>query len=150
PDGRPVGDHSDHLGRWYMAHVEGVVANVRFTAPPGETIHGYERDADGVYVRRRFSFSREFQHAEALPNVTGWLVHPELADARHRSGPLSAAYLALASPAGRFLAPEALRLAMTGTRVPGVPFGGGQRGRVSEHLKNIVRAPGPTAGFVLD
>ena len=59
---------------------------MRFTTPPRETIYGYERDADGVYVRRRFSFSREFQHEEALPNVTGWLVHPELADAGHRSG----------------------------------------------------------------
>ena len=57
-----------------MAHVEGVVAHVRFTTPPRETIYDYERDVDGVYVRRRISFSREAQHAHTLPNVIGWLV----------------------------------------------------------------------------
>ena len=29
PAGKALGDHSGHLGRWYMAHVEGVIANVR-------------------------------------------------------------------------------------------------------------------------
>ena len=149
PGGRALGNHSDQLGRWYMGHVGGVVANVRFTTPPRETIHGFERDEDGVYVHRRFSFSRELQRAEELPNVTGWLVHPDLADPRHRSGVLSFAYLALSSPAGRFLAPDALRLAMTGEPVPGVPYGFGERGSTSEHLKNLGREAGPTARFVL-
>jgi choline dehydrogenase-like flavoprotein len=150
PDGRPIGDHSGHLGRWYMAHLEGVVANIHFSAPPSETIHGYERDRDGVYVHRRLSLTRELQHAEQLPNVAGWLVHPELADSAHGSGVLSFAYLTLSSPAGPMLAPEALRLAMTGTRVPGVPYGRGEKGPLSSHLRNIVREPGQTAGFVLN
>ena len=98
PDRRPLGS-----SRSLVHGPRGGRRRERPTSPPPprETIHGYERDADGVYVRRRFSFSRELQHAEALPNVTGWLVHPELADPRHRSGALSFAYLALASPAGR-------------------------------------------------
>jgi choline dehydrogenase-like flavoprotein len=148
-DGRPVGNHSDHLGRWYMAHVEGVVANVRFTTLPRETIYGYERDDDGVYVHRRLTFSREFQDAQGLTNIAGWLVHPGLADPRHGSGVLSFAYLALSSPAGRLLAPEALRLAMTGRRVPGVPHARGERGPLSQHLRNIARDPAATAGFVV-
>ncbi len=142
-----IGNHSDNLGRWYMGHVEGVVARLRLTTPPRETLFDYERDVDGVYVRRRITFSRDYQLAEELPNIASWLVHPELADAGHRSGVLSFAYLALASPLGSRLAPEALRLAMTGQRVPGVPYGGGERAPVRRHLANIARQAGPTTRF---
>ena len=104
-----IGNHSDHLGRWYMGHVEGVVAQVRFTTQPGQTIYGYERDADGTYVRRRFSFSHDFLREHSLPNIVAWLANPPPADASHRSGVLSFAYLALTSPMGRFFSPEAQR-----------------------------------------
>jgi choline dehydrogenase-like flavoprotein len=150
PEGRAIGNHSDHLGRWYMGHLEGVLANVHFDTAPRDTIYGYERDADAVYVRRRITFSRDFQNAQSLPNVACWLVHPELADARHRSGVLSFAYLALASPLGRVVAPEALRRAMTGERVPGVPYGGGQRSAVLAHVGNLVRDAGPAARFMVE
>jgi choline dehydrogenase-like flavoprotein len=148
-DGRAIGNHSDHLGRWYMGHVEGVVANLRLTNPPRTTIHEYERDLDGVYVRRRFSFSRDFQHAASLPNSIAWLAHPLPADARHRSGTLSFAYLALASPFGRLLAPDALRLSMIGERVPGAPSGSGGRAPIRQHLRNLALDPAPTTRFVL-
>jgi choline dehydrogenase-like flavoprotein len=148
PDGVATGNHSDHLGRWYMAHVEGVVAEACFDTPPRETIFAYERDTDGVYVRRRLSFARSFQHQEHLTNVIAWLLHPELADAAHGSGPLSLAYLALVSPLGRFLAPDALRLAMTGAeRVPGAAYGDGPRGSARAHLANLVRDAPETARF---
>ena len=147
--GTAIGNHSDHLGRWYMAHVEGVVANVRFSTPARQTIYGYERDADGVYVRRRLSFSREYQHADSLPNVIGWLIHPELADARHRSGVLSFTYLALSSPFGRLLAPDALRLALTGAeRIPGAAYGASERSPLADHIANLAREAVPTARFV--
>jgi choline dehydrogenase-like flavoprotein len=146
-DGRALGDHSDHLGRWYMGHVEGVIANVRFTTPPRRTIFGYERDVDGVYVRRRFSFARDFQREQGLPNIVAWLANPELADASHRSGPLSFAYLALASPLGRCLAPDAQRISLTGTKVPGSPYGGAHRSRPSRHFVNIAREPFQTLSF---
>lgn len=146
--GRPLGDHSDHLGRWYMAHLEGIVATVRFDAPGARPIHGYERDVDGVFVRRRFSFSRSHQETHELPNIAAWLVHPELMDARHGSGVLSLSYLALTSPLGGRLAPEALRLALTGEQVPGVPFGVGERSSSAAHLRNIARHPWDTIRFM--
>jgi choline dehydrogenase-like flavoprotein len=150
-DGRAIGNHSDHLGRWYMGHVEGVIARVQLTTPPRKTIYGYERDVDGVYVRRRFSLSRELQHSESLPNVIGWLAHPDLADARHRSGILSFAYLSLVSPLGGRLAPEALRLALTGVqRIPGAPYGSGEQAPLRRHLRNVARDALPTARFVAD
>jgi choline dehydrogenase-like flavoprotein len=148
--GRAIGDQSDHLGRWYMAHLEGIVASIRFDAPGAQPIHGYEQDADGVFVRRRFSLSRSHQETHELPNIAAWLVHPELMDARHESGVLSLSYLALTSPLGGRLAPEALRLAFTGEQVPGVPFGVGERSRTAAHLRNIVSDPWDTIRFVAD
>lgn len=150
PQGGQMGNHSGHLGRWYMGHVEGTVADVRLSTPPRETMFGYELDNDGVYVRRRLSFSRQFQHARQLPNIVAWLANPQLPDPRHRSGPLSFAYLTLASPLGRLFAPDAQRLSLTGAAVPGAPYGEAERGPVREHLNNMVRDPRSTARFILD
>ena len=150
PDGTALGDHSGHLGRWYMGHVEGVVAHVRLTTPPQGTIFGYERDLDGVYVRRRLSFTADAQRRLGLPNIVAWLANPDLADPRHASGVLSFAYLALASPLGRLLAPEAQRRSLTGHEVPGAPYGPVQAGRVRDHVRNLLASPGATARFVAD
>jgi hypothetical protein len=107
PDG--IGNHSGHLGRWYMAHIEARVGRVHFTTPPRETIYGYERDSDGVYVRRRFTFAPHFLIANKLPNAALWLENEEIADPSHGSGPLSLVYLMLASPLGRHLISEGIR-----------------------------------------
>jgi choline dehydrogenase-like flavoprotein len=147
PDGGRLGDHSGHLGAWYMSHAEGVLANVRFTTAPQATVFGYERDIDGTYVRRRLSFSREVQHEQQLPNVAAWLANPELADPRHRNGVLSFAYLTLRSPLGRMVAPDAQRLSLSGEAVPGSPYGGAERGPIRAHLRNMARDPGSVVRF---
>jgi hypothetical protein len=125
PEGEQLGNRSAHLGRWYMAHVEGSISNVRFSTPPRQTVYGYERDTDGVYVRRRFSFPEEYQRKHRLPNVVSWLGNPEIPDAGHGSGPLSFVYLALTSALGPRFAPEVQRLSLTGAEIPGTPYGGG-------------------------
>lgn len=147
--GRAIGDHSGHLGRWYMGHVEGVIANLRLLGSPRATIFGYERDLDGTYVRRRLTFTKEFQQRESLPNIVSWIANPELADHRHRSGDLSLAYLALRSPIGRMLASDALRLSLTGEDVPGSPYAGAIRSPLHQHLGNILRQPAATTRFAL-
>lgn len=147
PYGSPLGGHSGHLGSWYMSHVEGVIANVRFSTPPKSTVFGYERDIDGTYVRRRLTVSREVQHEKELPNVAAWLANPELADSRHRNGVLSFVYLMLRSPVGRLVSPDAQRLSMTGEDVPGAPYGGAERGPAREHLRNIALDAGSVASF---
>ena len=133
-----------------MAHTEGVLAAVQFFTPPDKTIYGYERDIDGVYVRRRFTFSRELIVREGLPNVASWITNPELPDASHGSGPLSFVYLTLKSPAGKMLAPEAQRLSLTGARVPGAPYGGVESTGARSHIRNIGRSPSGTARFIAD
>ena len=133
-----VGDHSGHLGRWYMAHPQGTIASARFTTPAEDTIYAHERDADGVYVRRRFGFSRDLVRDQGLPSFAAWIVNPELADARHRNGVLSLVYLALASPAGSVLASQNVRgdhLAEAGTAA------------MLPHVRNLVRNPAAAARF---
>lgn len=148
--GRAVGDHSGNLGRWYMGHLEGSIANIRFKTPAHDTIYGYERDTDGVYVRRRISVHEDAQLREQLPNVVGWLANPNLPDASHHDGALSLAYLILASPVGGLFSPPAQRAAMTGQRVPGVPYGPVRRSPVREHLRNVIRDPRGALGFAFD
>lgn len=150
PDGEQLGNKSGHLGRYYMAHAEGCLANIRFSTSPRQTIYGYERDTDGVYIRRRFSFSEEYQRENDLPNVVSWLGNPELPDAAHRSGPLSFVYLALTSPLGPKFAPDIQRLSLTGVEIPGTPYGGATISSPWSHLGNIARQPVATARFVAD
>jgi choline dehydrogenase-like flavoprotein len=149
PDGVSIGDHSGHLGRWYMAHMEGAVARIRFDTPPEATVFGYERDIDGVYIRRRFSFSAEAQKRLALPNIVAWVANPDLPDPSHGSGVLSFAYLALASPVGRVFAPDAQRESLTGQSVPGSPYGPVAAGPLRAHTRNLVRDRRAAARFVV-
>ncbi len=134
-----IGNHSDHLGRFYMGHISGRIADVCFDTPPQETAYAYDRDADGVYVRHRLSFSREALLRERLPNIVGWLVNPEIAKPEHGSGVLSFAYLALSSPffGKRFIA-EGIRQAAIG-KGPRV---------IWPHVANMLRDLPATAVFV--
>ena len=125
-----IGNHSGHLGRWYMAHVESRIGRVHFATPPAETIYGHERDPAGVYVRRRFTFTREFLAAHDLPNSATWLVNPAIADPRHGSGILSFVYLMLASPLGPHFISEGIRQAH---------IGGSVRPSTRAHFMNVAR-----------
>ncbi|HWC34904.1 MAG TPA: GMC family oxidoreductase [Mycobacteriales bacterium] len=147
PQGGELGNHSGHLGRWYMAHVEGVAAKVQFTTAPRATKYDYERDIDGSYVRRRFTLTEELQLREGVPNFAAWITNPDLADASHDRGELSFAYLALVSPVGKRFAPDAQRLSLTGVVVPGAPYGHTEISPVGEHLRNLARHPVTTGRF---
>jgi len=133
-----LGNAGGHLGRWYMTHVEGRFARVKFNTD--KVIHQHERDNDGVYVRRRFTLSPEVQRELNMPNVAVWLVNPPISDAGHGSGILSAVYLAVLSPAGRFLLAPAIREAHTKTDGPP---------QIAAHLRNIVRDLIPSIRFAV-
>ena len=145
-----VGDHSRHLGRWYMAHMEGGVASVTFRTPANITQYAYARDIDGVYVRSRLSFARGDLHEQRLPNIVGWLANPELADPVLSSGALSFAYLALASPVGRWFAPEAERRSLTGDHVPGAPYGVARKGPARAHVNSARPCSSSAASASID
>lgn len=126
PDG--LGNAGGHLGRWYMSHVEARVARVHFATD--QIIYAYERDNEGVYVRRRFTFDPHLLREYGMPNAAVWLVNPPISDPSHRSGILSGVYLTLISPIGRFLLAAAIREVHTKTN--GSP-------RIFAHLRNILR-----------
>jgi GMC oxidoreductase len=139
PHGGPPGDHSGHLGSWYMAHVDGVIANVRFSTPPRATVFGFERDIDGTYVRRRFSISQDVQLKRQLPNIIAFLANPELADYRHRNGVLSLAYITLRSPLGRLVSQPEQRLSVARDKAAGSVYHGAARAPLGPHLMNMAR-----------
>ena len=134
-----IGNHSDNLGRFYMGHISGRVARVCFTTPPRRTIYGFERDIDGTYLKRRFSFSPEFQREHELNNIVSFPVSPDIADPEHHNGVLSFAYLALASPMGRAFAADAIRKAAIGS---------GDDLRLLQHTRNMLLDPWSTLKFV--
>jgi choline dehydrogenase-like flavoprotein len=133
-----LGNRAGHLGRYYMAHVECRIAQVHFSTAPEETIYDHERDSDGVYVRRRLTFSEECLDEHELPNIAMWLVNPEMSDPSHGSGVLSFAYLMLASPFGRRFVAEGIRQAHA------KPVDVAQ---IRRHLLNVLRGFGPTIRF---
>ena len=98
-----------------MGHVNGTIADVVLE---NEALHDgldFHVDGHGSYVRRRLVPSPETQAAERLSNVAFWPVVPEVANPRHRSGPLSAVFLALSvGPLGRRLIAEPIRLKHVG------------------------------------
>jgi choline dehydrogenase-like flavoprotein len=104
-----IGNHSGHLGRWYMAHLGASIAQIHLNTRPERTLYDFERDPDGIYVRRRFTFSSDYLVEHDLPNVAMWLDNPPISDPSHESEVLSVLYLALASPFGRYFIAEGIR-----------------------------------------
>jgi hypothetical protein len=119
------------VGRYYMGHPSGKIADIEFAGPPRQTIFGFERDG-AVYVRRRLTLSPAVLQKAGLLNIAFWLDNPPPHDASHRSGVLSAAYLALRTPGlSALLAPSAIRKRLLGDEpLPILP-----------HLRNCFASP---------
>jgi choline dehydrogenase-like flavoprotein len=116
------------LGRYYMGHISGKIADIIFDPPTAAADLDFKLD-DGVYTRRRLMLTPSAQQSHRLLNASFWPDNPPFHDARHGSGVLSAVFLALAfPPIGRRLVAEAIRLAHTGPK----PY------RVAAHLRNLL------------
>ncbi len=125
-----IGNHSGHLGHWYMAHLGASIAQVHFNTPPEQTIYGFEHDPAGIYVRRRFTFASEYLVEHDLPNVAMWLENPDISDSSHGNAILSFIYLALASPLGRYFIAEGIRRRKIDTNKPVSHW---------QHFRNVAR-----------
>ncbi len=126
------------LGRFYMGHLSGQIADLVLENQALHDALDYHVDAHGSYVRRRLVPSDATQERDRLANVAFWPVVPPIANAAHRSGPLSAVFLALSlAPLGRRLIAEPVRLKHVG--LP--PY------RRAAHLGNVVRDLPRTLGF---
>ena len=103
------------LGRYYMGHLSGKIADIALEKPADVTNLDFHLDSAGGYVRRRFTIKPEAQRSSGLLNIAFWLDNPRFHDARHQSGILSLVFLGLACPPiGRRLVAEAIRLAHIG------------------------------------
>jgi choline dehydrogenase-like flavoprotein len=107
---RLFGGAGGMLGRMYMGHFEGRIADIVFDNGPAAHAFGFFVDAGGRYARRRITICEEAQQRHGLLNIAFWPDNPLLADPAHESAILSLAYLSLAAPLlGRLLEPEAIR-----------------------------------------
>jgi len=95
------------LGRFYMGHLFGKIADLVFDDPRSAYILNFHLDK-GCYVRRRFTFPAETQRREQLLNISFAAGNASIHDPSHRNGALSLIWLALASPFGKRLLPNAL------------------------------------------
>lgn len=135
-----IGNHSNLLGKFYMGHLSGDIALVHFTTPPKDTIFGFDRDPDQIYVRRRFSFTREFLNEKQIPNIVAWLGSPKFGDPSHQNGILSSAYLALSTPI--------LKNYLTSTAMRKTAIGKEDQGIYWAHLLNVLKDFAQTLAFI--
>lgn len=102
------GGENGPLGRYYMGHVFGEIADI-VLSPEADGAFDFQVDANGSYVRRRIVPDAETQRRHKILNSAFWPVVPQIADPRHGSGILSMIYLALSvGPVGRLLLAEAI------------------------------------------
>ncbi len=98
------------LGRHYMGHWIGEIADISFADDAIDRAFDFAIDAHGSYIRRRITPDPELLRREDLLNCAFWPVVPRMADASHRDGFLSAVALALSvEPLGSRIIPEAIR-----------------------------------------
>ncbi len=97
------------LGRFYVGHMSGTVARIRFKDPAVGKSFAYIL-VDGGVCRRRIVFTRDTLNEYRLPNVAFYPANPLLGHPEHRSGLLSSLFLLLSMPVlGRRLISEAIR-----------------------------------------
>lgn len=118
------------LGRCYMGHIEGRIAEIVFTSAIPDAEFGFFIDRSGRYVRRRMTITAEAQQRLELLNLAAWPDNPALVDPRHGSAILSLACLSLAAPGlGPLLAAEGIRRKHLKDMPPDI----------ARHLGNIAR-----------
>ena len=89
-----IGNAHDLVGRYYMCHVAGTIGSLHVCGPADLVWHGYDLAPDGTYCRRRISLRADVQARLGLGNAVFRLHHPRIGDPSHRTGPLSAIFLA--------------------------------------------------------
>jgi len=120
------------LGRYYMGHATGSIANIVLDDPADFDLFDFHRDEFDSYTRRRFSLSAEGLKEHQLLNTSFYLDNPPFYAYRHRNATLSAVFLALAvPPVGRRILAEGIRLRHIGPAPR----------RYWPHVVNVLRRP---------
>jgi choline dehydrogenase-like flavoprotein len=112
------------LGRGYMGHLTGSIADIVFNDPKDAAAFGHF-SANGAYpARRRIQSNDETVEAEGIGNIVWWLDSPLRNEAAHGSPAVSAKFLAA-----------------FGVRLMAGEWGAGDAELIAPHLANVGRAP---------
>lgn len=87
-----IGNQHDNVGRYYMAHLDGTYAELSIR-DRRKLRADFERDAGGVYCRRRWWIPEPAQQAHQLLNSIFFLYHPTTQNG-HRDVVFSSIYVA--------------------------------------------------------
>lgn len=127
-----LGSEGGPLGRYYMGHLTGVIAEAAFRDAAMAEHFDFRITPERHVVRRRLTLPEAEMEAQGLGNTAFWIENLPIAHAQHGSAILSLKYLILRQPmfrsllmngaaAWRSLAPE--------------------EGETLPHLKNLAREP---------
>jgi hypothetical protein len=137
----PTSGSSGWLGRGYMGHFEGVLADIVLDGL-SEDAMDYRLDSTPCFVRPRLMFDPKAIRRNCLLNIAFWPANPPLGNWRHESSALSAGALALYMPfVGRTLQPGPIRDILLGQRMNTDDF--------SHHLLNIIKDVPSAINFVV-
>ncbi|ACZ31706.1 GMC oxidoreductase [Xylanimonas cellulosilytica DSM 15894] len=129
------------LGRYYMGHATGSIAEIVLDDPKRAADLDFVLDEHDTYVRRRFTLTEEAQREHRVLNTSFYLDNPPFYEHEHKNATLSLVFLGLRIPAvGRRMIAEGIRLRHIGEP----PY------RIGAHLWNIARKPWRAAVDVLD
>lgn len=129
------------LGRYYMGHATGSVADVVLTDPADAAALDFRLDEHDSYVRRRFTIAESTQRALELLNTSFYLDNPPFYQRGHRNATLSLVFLALSfPPVGRRILAEGIRLRHIGPTPR--PY--------AAHVRTVLRRPWRAAADTLD
>ena len=92
PDG--IGNAGGWLGRGYMCHLAATFGEVTLSGPPRSIGFDYQRDAEGIYLRRRIALTEAAQRDLGVMNFTARLHIPDANDPAHHNAVLSLIFLA--------------------------------------------------------
>lgn len=121
------------LGKFYMGHISGKIADVVFDNP--SRIDDCDFFLDGQhFVRRRFTINPDVRENEKILDIAFWIDNPSFHDPAHRSGMLSLIWLALAVPLVR------RRFLSHGMKIVHA-HAGREPFRYGSHILNIIASP---------
>ncbi len=133
------GGEGGPLGRYYMGHLIGEIADITFKQDLDRKFDFFV-DRHGSYVRRRIVPNAAVQVQQRLLNAAFWPVVPPVWDPGHRSALLSLVYLALASKRlGSSIVSEAIRIRH-------IPYG---PSALIPHVKNLLTDLPSALGFAV-